>query len=322
MEMPFVSFIISYYDVPTDMLVKCIRSITALSLLPAEREIIVVDDGSPQSPLPALDSLTNDITYIRQQNQGLSQARNTGLQMAKAQYIQFVDADDYLIPAAYEHCLRLARNEHTDVVMFDFTTIDDETGENRQFSASRPTSGTHYLSHHNLHATAWGYLFRRSLLGELRFTPGIYHEDEEFTPQLLLRADTVCTTDAQAYFYRQRPHSITSETNLRKVVKRLNDKQFVIEHLHRISDTMPVAERNAMQRRVAQLTMDYIYNIITQTRSRHFLERKLGVLRRKGLYPLPDRDYTSKYTWFRWLANNGAGLTLLMRALPLMHKER
>ena len=66
-----VSFIIPVFNVPTEMLRACIDSIENLSLRQFEREIIVVDDGSDESPLAALDTLADDIVYIRQKNQGL-----------------------------------------------------------------------------------------------------------------------------------------------------------------------------------------------------------------------------------------------------------
>ena len=92
--------------------------------------------------------------------------------------------------------------------------------------------------------------------------------------------------------------------------------------LQRKADTMPADDRAALQRRTAQLTMDYIYNVILLIQSRPFLERKLDELRRHGLFPLPDRPYTAKYTWFRHMTNSRVGLLILMRAIPLMKKER
>ena len=321
-QTPLVTFIVTYYQLPIEMLYECLDSILALSLSSSEREIIVVDDGSKESPLGKLDKYLDSIVYVRQCNGGLSAARNRGIQMATGQYLQFVDADDYLIRAPYEHCLDVVRyQQHPDVVMFDFT---DEMSDNSTdiFSTGDLQSGTAYLSQHNLQATACCYLFKRSILGTLRFTAGIYHEDEEFTPQLLLRADTLCSANAQAYFYRRRPHSITSETNKRQILKRLDDKLKVIKKLRHTADTLPTEERLALSRRVAQLTMDYIYTIIIQTRDRHFLNRKLDALKHLGLFPLPDRDYTKKYKWFRRLTNSSAGLTLLMNVLPYINKER
>ena len=78
----------------------------------------------------------------------------------------------------------------------------------------------------------------------------------------------------------------------------------------------------ALLRRVHQMTMDYIYKVIVETRNRDYLDRQLEELRKKGLFPLPDKDYTAKYSWFRRLSNTAIGLSFLMRALPLMKRER
>ena len=318
---PLVSFIIAYYNLSPQMLKECIESIMALSLSDTERQIIVVDDGSDSSPIDAISHLMEHIVYLRQQNGGLSAARNAGLRMANGEYIQFVDADDTLITAPYNHCLDIVRQQHPDVVMFDFTNEENEP-KTDSYNTDDPLTGAEYLSHNNLQATACCYLFRQSILGQLRFTPGIYHEDEEFTPQLLLRAESILSTNAQAYYYRQRRESITTTTDIRTTLRRLGDCHTVINKLAHLADILPFSERQALQRRVAQLTMDYIYNIIVQTRSRHYLERKLAILRREGLFPLPDRDYTLKYSWFRRLTNNSIGLSLLMRVLPRISKER
>ena len=319
--LPLVTFIVTYYNLPVTMLCQCLDSIVALTLSSDEREIIVIDDGSDDNPLPSLGRYLADIIYVRQRNSGLSEARNRGIQLATGQYLQFVDADDYLLRTPYEHCLDLVRYQKSDVVMFDLTD-DSETATTADFNTGDLKSGTEYLSRHNLHASACGYLFRRAIIGQLRFTPGILHEDEEFTPQLLLRAETVASTNAQAYYYRRRPHSITTEADPRRVVRRLNDSLQVILNLNRIADTLPTSERLALSRRVAQLTMDYIYNVIVLTRSRHYLDRKLAYLRKAGLFPLPDRDYTTKYKWFRRLTNSSMGLSLLMNILPMIDKER
>lgn len=66
--------------------------------------------------------------------------------------------------------------------------------------------------------------------------------------------------------------------------------------------------------------MDYLYNIIRLTGSRHYLERKMGLLRKEGLFPLPDRNYTTKYTWFRRMTNSSLGISLLMRVVQRLNK--
>ena len=317
---PLVTFIVTCYNLPVAMLCECIDSILALSLSPAEREIIVVDDGSESSPMNGLMPYGTDIIYVRQKNQGLSVARNTGINMATAKYIQFVDGDDYLIKKPYEHCLDILKNEKDiDMVVFDFTS---NTANQTTYDDLPMMSGTEYMRTRNIHGTAWGYLFRRTTLSELRFTPGIWHEDEEFTPQLLIRAEHIVVTNAKAYYYNKRPGTITTHDDYESKQKRLNDFSGVIDRLCYLADRVPQNDRLALQRRIAQLTMAYIYQVIIQLRSRQALNDCLDSLRNRGLFPLPDRDYTKKYQWFRRMSNSKLGLSVLVNLLPLMKKER
>lgn len=316
---PLVSFIIPIYNVPIELLRQCLDSICALSLRPAEREIIVVDDGSSESPMRQLTDYNDNIIYIRKPNGGLSSARNLGLQMASGRFIQFVDGDDSLQQRAYEHVLDIARYSQSDLVMFSF--IHQPHAES-DYEDIGPVSGQELMHTRNIHGSAWGYVFSRSILGELRFSPGIYHEDEEFTPLLLLRAESVYQTTAEAYLYQKRPGSITTTDNIRHKLKRINDFKAVIVRLSQTANTLPTQKQTALQRRVAQLTMDFIYKVIVETRSRHYLDRQLESLHSQGLFPLPDRDYTTKYTWFRRMTNSSMGRFILLRILPLMERER
>jgi len=317
---PLVSFIITYYDLPIQMLCECIDSILALSLRPFEREIIVVDDGSETSPINGLMRYGNDIIYLRQKNQGLSMARNKGIEIAKGCYLQFVDADDHLIQAPYEHCLDSIRlNQDIEMVIFDFTN----TKEKQSVFTDQPIiSGTEYMLNYNIRGTACGYVFKRSTLSELRFTPGIWHEDEEFTPQLLIRAEQVCVTDAKSYFYYKHPGTITTCSDEKSKEKRFHDFKHVIIRLRDLCDYLPQKDRTAMQRRIAQLTMDYIYQVILQKHTSQALNDSIEELRAEGLFPLPDKNYTQKYRWFRKMSNSAVGRQILLHTIPVLKKER
>ena len=294
---PLVTFIVTYYNLPPSMLCQCIDSLKALSLNPEEREIIIVDDGSEVSPMEALKDYENDIIYLRKSNGGVSSARNMGVRTATGQYIQFVDGDDWLIKPAYEHCLDLIRNGKNDIVLYDFSLTTEVPVT---YEDSEPQSGSNLMRNENIHGSACTCIFRKNILGNLTFTPGItYGEDEEFTPQLLLRADQVVRTTAKAYYYRRREASITTENDMKWVMRRLNDLQGVLFRMADSTDTLPIEEREALERRVCQLTMDYIYNIITLTHNYRYLEKCVEQLTEKGLFPLPDRNYTQKYQWFR-----------------------
>ena len=317
---PLVTFVVCYYDLPMQMLCQCVDSILTLSLQREEREIIVVDDGSDISPTNALMRYGEDIIYVRQKHSGLSAARNMGINMARGRYLQFVDGDDRLMTEPYNHCLDILRShEDADMVVFDFTSSTDVS---TTYTDGPVLSGTDFMRHHNIHGSACLYLFRQKTLSELRFTPGIFHEDEEFTPQLLLRAEHVYPTDAHAYYYCLRPNSITSTTDEQKVQKRLDDLHAITHRLYLMADRLPLNDRLALRRRVAQLTMDYLYQIIMQTRSAQQLDTRIAMLRSEGLFPLPDEDYSQKYVWFRRMTSTALGRTLLLHSLPLLRKER
>ena len=318
--MPLVSFILTYYNQPIQLLYECIDSILALSLRPFEREIIIVDDGSRVSPMNGLMQYGDEIIYVRQKNGGLSVARNKGIDMAQGRFLQFVDADDHLIQAPYEHCLDLIRlNNDVDMVMFDFTSTDTHE---TNYNDTEVMTGSAYMLKHNIHGTACGYLFSQTTLSKLRFTPGIWHEDEEFTPQLLIRAEHVYVTDAKAYYYYKHKGSITTHDDEASKAKRFDDIKGVLDRLHYLCDRVPQVDRIALQRRVAQLTMDYIYQVIMQQRSQKALNACIDELSSKGLFPLPDRDYSQKYKWFRKMTNTRLGRTILLKTLPLLKKER
>ena len=77
-----------------------------------------------------------------------------------------------------------------------------------------------------------------------------------------------------------------------------------------------------MQRRVDQLTMDYIFNIIRMKKSRRQLDGRIEMLRSEGLFPLPARDYTISYGIFRLLSGSDLGLRIFSLFIPLIRSGR
>lgn len=305
-----ISFIITTFNLPVGLLVECVNSILRLSLRPTEREVIVIDDGSDMSPLEDLLETSEGILYLRQPNGGLSAARNMGLRVASGDYIQFVDGDDMIIAAPYEHCLDLVRFHNPDMVLFK---LSDSANQKTSFSYDGPVDGAQYMRDNNLYGSACGYIFRRSILGDLRFTPKTLHEDEEFTPLLVLRAQRIFSGDCAAYYYRQRKESIIHKKSGSHHLRRLMDMERVIGRLVDVAGKLPVDGKAALERRIAQLTMDYLYNTIKLTHSRRHLEETMERLRDRGLYPLPDKNYTRKYQLFRKAIDTKLGRdTMLM----------
>ena len=111
------------------MLEDCLNSILQLPLAADEREIIVIDDGSDTSfcndetagSVLNVDSSKRNVRLFRQDNQGVSIARNKGIELAQGEYIQFVDADDMLIPKVYAECLQIIKRNK------DHSSVDEQT---------------------------------------------------------------------------------------------------------------------------------------------------------------------------------------------------
>ena len=295
---PLVSFIITYHNEPETFLRACLESVHALGLTEDEAEIIVVDDGS-ENPCTMYNVLC---TVFRQEQAGLSVARNTGISHAQGRYIQFVDADDCLIPSAYEAVIEQLRKEAADIILFRMTTASPQPSpKGREMSRSNSPllwsgQGSLFLRHRNLRAAAWGYAFRREILGELRFCPGLLHEDELFTPQLFLKARSLCELDVKAYFYRQHIGTITHSVSPKQIQKRLNDIHFTIKELQSMNEPL-------FERRIRQLTVDYLQKTWTLTHSICEVRRRIRELRTEGVLPLPLCRYSMRYLFVASIAN-------------------
>lgn len=317
MAVPLISFIVTYHNEPEALVRACIESIQTLHLAKDEAEIILVDDGSkvplclpqreeepqdswiPQNPSALLTCGTKfNIQIVRQEQAGLSVARNTGLCHAQGRYIQFVDADDCLIPSAYAVVLEQLRNASPDLVLFRMTKQLPHKSSSMGSSQDKPLpivgtvswrgTGASFLLHHNLRASACAYVFRRYILGDLHFCPGIFHEDELFTPQLFLRANTLVELDVHAYFYRQHEGTITHSHSPQEVQKRLDDIQYIIRELKSLDEPL-------LERRIHQLTVDYLQKTWTLTHSFRELRKRCSELRKERFLPLPLLCYSPRY---------------------------
>ena len=97
-----------------------------------------------------------------------------------------------------------------------------------------------------------------------------------------------------------------------KITQKMDNSLEVILHLQKLLDKIPVAERQALSRRIAQLSMDYLVNNIRLKHSLITLNHAIKKLRKHGLYPLPDKEYTKKYTMFRKMIGTYVGRMALL----------
>lgn len=305
-QIPFLTVIVPAWNLPPHMLHDCVESILALPLAEEDLQIIVVDDGSDLSALLPIEEWQDRLLYIRQPHRGPSAARNTAFRLAQGEWIQMVDGDDWLFPEQYAHCLELMKNKETDVVYFRLTRSQQPSSQ--PFQDDAPLTGAYLLNHQSLRVGVGGYAFRRKLLGSLTFREGILHEDEEFTPQLFVRADSIVQTSAQPYFYRRRLNSTMESTDPEVKAKRLLDAEGVVLRLYHKAGTLPTALQTGLERCVAQQTMALLYQHARLGSSWNTFNECVQRLRSNGLFPLPLRPYSKKYQVFAALSRTTLGL--------------
>ena len=299
---PLISFIITTYNLPAHYLLRCIDSVFSSSLNKDEFEIVLVDDGSKSKVQPELKQYRNTIRYIYQDNKGAAGARNTGIEHARGEYLQFIDGDDYL----------LTKQEKPQLLLFKYTKTKDYEGS---YQRSKSITGADYMLHNNLQLSVDTSIFKRSILGDLRFSCGRLNEDEEFMPLLLLHAKHFIAIDVNAYFYDTRQESCSNNIDITILKKRLEDTKNILLQFNKLLPSLSNTEQLALERRTAQLTMDYIYNTIIYLNDYKIFIDTLKELRKYHLFPLKNRYYTTKYYLFRGLTLSILGQKILFKLI-------
>lgn len=235
--MPTLSIVIPVYNVE-NYLQKCLDSILVDNAFTGQ--IVCVNDGSTDGCAVILDEYAkkySNIEIVTQKNAGLSAARNAGFDRATGDYVFFPDSDDWMFPGAIEKIMQQIEGE--DVVYFNARVYDEERqryGSEIAIPIIKDMDGQTYFATiydkpRNMPCVCvWGAVYKRSFLKEnnLYNEPGIYHEDNYFTPQVLLSAKRVSSINEYVYAYRIRRGSITA--NVKE--KHIKDLLFVARNLY------------------------------------------------------------------------------------------
>lgn len=222
--MPLVSVIMPVYNVEA-FLEEAVKSIINQEYL--NWELILVDDGSTDKSAEICDEFVKTdkrIRVIHQANQGLSDARNQGIRDARGEYIIFVDSDDSLSSETLAETIQVAESLKLDCVLYEGISFAEDTRqtkawikrkERQEYAGSR--DGRKVLKAMILNKeyspSACAYVIKTEILKKtaLLFYPGILHEDELFTVQLLLHCDKVGVLYKPYYHRRVRQNSIITD---------------------------------------------------------------------------------------------------------------
>ena len=205
-----LSIIVPVYNVEK-YLEECVDSLLNQTL--QDLEIFLVDDGSTDRSGAIADRFAKEnpdrVHTLHLENGGQGRARNAALPMAQGDYIGFVDSDDWIERDMYEKMLDRAEQTGADVVVCDFL---------EHYADGREQTLPACFQDHPLSAagSSCNKIFRRSLIGDLRFPEGLWYEDFYFSAVMLVRASKTAYVREPLYVYRRGQESTMHNNNARK----------------------------------------------------------------------------------------------------------
>ncbi|MBQ7986573.1 MAG: glycosyltransferase [Clostridia bacterium] len=223
---PLVSIIVPVYNVEK-YITGCVTSI--LTQTYENLQVILVDDGTPDNSGKICDDFAEKdsrVLVVHKENGGLSSARNAGLDVAKGEYIMFIDSDDYIVDNAVEILVSACERYNTDFVQFDtIHTTNPEysschAGEDYGMEILTDLRQMYWKMYKTLGpgVSACTKLHKRELFNDLRFKEGIIHEDDYFTLFALQKVKAGLYLDAKLYYYIVHENSIlTSHFSKKKL---------------------------------------------------------------------------------------------------------
>lgn len=226
---PTISIVVPIYNVQ-NYLEDCIDSILSQSF--KDFELILVDDGSTDNCLKICEKykqLDNRIIVIHKQNEGLSSARNTGIEVACGDYISFIDSDDFIHKDMYKILYESTKKCNLDIAICNYKRVDehivlhnDEIKEyNKVFKYSNIEALNELYTNNRLIFTiVCNKLYKKNIFEDIKFDYGKSDEDEFIAHKILYKGLNIGYIDKELYFYRMRNDSITGSTfNIKRLDK-------------------------------------------------------------------------------------------------------
>lgn len=321
------SIIIPYYNIPTEIVNKCLNSILKQNWDNSNFEIIFINDGSTipvdKTTKKLFQKFTN-FTLIEQENKGLSSARNVGIQKATGKYLFFIDSDDFWIENQINHLIPFLKKETHDIIKFKTLHIRNNQLQNcNKFNETLQiieySSGNKYLSSHNVIKGVWTYCFNRQfILSNNIFMPeGLIHEDEHFLTLAFLKAKKCIFTNIPLYAYIKREDSITTLKAEEHWEHRFNDFFQIIKMTIKLADSSVSCNlsNNAINNRLSYLIFDYLYNLFNSPLNKKHQHYYLNLLSSIKLYPLPKIGNNKRYNLLRLFSKNAISLKMFIKFL-------
>ena len=214
-----ISIIIPIYNTET-FLRQCVDSV--INQTYKNLEIILVDDGSTDNSGKICDEYAlkdNRIKVIHKKNGGVSSARNAGLDIAKGDYIGFVDSDDFIEKDMYESLLNTIIRTKSQVVVCNwFKGVKNNWIQNKIFPTKEKLTVNEALENFYWCMFCWNKLFDIKIIGKIRFPVNCgYGEDISFCLDIYKLCENIICLDKCKYYYRTNYNSALNAHKFKKI---------------------------------------------------------------------------------------------------------
>lgn len=285
---PLISIIVPVYNVE-NYLRKCLDSIVNQTY--KNLEIILIDDGSDDNSDKICDEYAtkdNRIVVIHKINGGLSDARNAGLEIAKGEYIGFVDSDDYISEDMYEFLYNLAIENDLDVAMCASCNVYEDGKVKRPkvfetlfFDKKEKIIENLFLNKADgLSISVCNKLFKKYVLKNRYFDINKTSEDVFYVLKWIENTEKFGRSAAVKYYYVQRSQSITHQILF--TPKILDVIEAYLLNLNIISQKYPNSIEVAKVRLywAYRITIEHIYACKDYKENAHIAEKIQNELRK------------------------------------------
>ena len=224
-----ITVIIPMYNTE-EYIERCIKS--AINQTYKNLEIIIVNDGSTDNSLQICERLKKEddrIKIINQENKGVSGARNTGLEAATGEYIGFIDSDDFLEENMYEKLMGYIEEYDADLASARAYMIDRngilEVSHYNNYVDSFVDEKSILKSYVDgfLTIAVWDKLFKREVIGNVRFDSTVFCEDAKFVLDVCSKVNKVVCTSERLYNHLRRTGNSITNTSFNKFYMTLYD---------------------------------------------------------------------------------------------------
>lgn len=195
---------------------KCLNSLIE-QVKQFDYEIILIDDCSQDETAEVIENYISshdyNIIFLKnKENIGAGASRNKAVQIARYDYVSFIDSDDYISEDFYKNMLEALQENNADLVTCDIVVVDSDTDEQTLCEAYNGAPGKYSLLSTGLAASPCNKIFKKEYLIRYPFAEGIMNEDVASVLSIVANCEKVAYAEKADYYYVQRSGSVQNSS--------------------------------------------------------------------------------------------------------------